>query len=124
LPKDPDLARNIAALPGRKIVYTNGARPYAQNVLAARGLGNLFDEVYGIEHAGYRPKPERAAFEQVFDRDGVDPRIGAMFEDDPRNLAVPHAMGMKTVHVAPSATPADHIHHHTDDLSAFLSQVL
>lgn len=124
LPKDPDLARNIAALPGRKIVYTNGARPYAQNVLAARGLDNLFDEVYGIEHAGYRPKPERAAFEQVFDRDGVDPRIGAMFEDDPRNLAVPHAMGMKTVHVAPSATPADHIHHHTDDLSAFLSQVL
>ncbi|MBT25883.1 MAG: HAD family hydrolase, partial [Rhodobacteraceae bacterium] len=47
----------------------------------------------------------------------------AMFEDDPRNLAVPHAMGMRTVHVAPDPHPADHIHHHTDDLTAFLSRL-
>jgi putative hydrolase of the HAD superfamily len=44
-----------------------------------------------------------------------------MFEDDPRNLAVPHAMGLRTVHVAPDPEPAAFIHHHTDDLSTFLS---
>lgn len=124
LPADPTLAARIDALPGRKIVYTNGARPYALNVLAARGLTGLFDEIYGIEHAGYRPKPERAAFEAVFGRDQLDPETAAMFEDDPRNLAVPHAMGMQTVHVAPAPDPADHIHHHTDDLGAFLSRVI
>lgn len=124
LPADPTLAARIDALPGRKIVYTNGARPYALNVLAARGLTGLFDEIYGIEHAGYRPKPERAAFETVFGRDQLDPETAAMFEDDPRNLAVPHAMGMQTVHVAPAPHPADHIHHHTDDLGAFLSRVI
>ena len=124
LPADPTLAARINALPGRKIVYTNGARPYALNVLAARGLTGLFDEIYGIEHAGYRPKPERAAFETVFGRDQLDPETAAMFEDDPRNLAVPHAMGMQTVHVAPAPHPADHIHHHTDDLGAFLSRVI
>lgn len=124
LPADPTLAARIDALPGRKIVYTNGARPYALNVLAARGLTGLFDEIYGIEHAGYRPKPERAAFETVFGRDQLDPETAAMFEDDPRNLAVPHAMGMQTVHVAPAPDPADHIHHHTDDLGAFLSRVI
>jgi putative hydrolase of the HAD superfamily len=43
-----------------------------------------------------------------------------MFEDDARNLAAPHAMGMRTIHVAPEAEPDDHIHHHTDDLSGFL----
>ncbi len=43
-----------------------------------------------------------------------------MFEDDPRNLAVPHAMGMRTVHVAPKRHAAAHIHHHTDDLAGFL----
>jgi putative hydrolase of the HAD superfamily len=47
-----------------------------------------------------------------------------MFEDDPRNLAAPHAMGMRTVHVAPDALVADHIHHHTDDLTGFLSKLL
>jgi len=120
---DPALAAGIAALPGRRIVYTNGSRPYAERVLAARGLGAVFDAVYGVEHAGFRPKPERAAFEAVFGHDGIVPAEAAMFEDDPRNLAAPHAMGMRTVHVAPQAVAAAHIHHHTDDLSGFLVQV-
>jgi len=123
LSPDPALAEVISALPGRRIVYTNGDRPYARRVLAARGLTGCFDAVYGIEHAGYRPKPEQAAFEAVFALDGLSPDRGAMFEDDTRNLAAPHAMGMRTVHVAPDAAPADHIHHHTSDLAGFLSQL-
>jgi putative hydrolase of the HAD superfamily len=117
---DPGLAAGIAALPGRRIVYTNGSAPYAARVLAARGLSGLFDAVYGVEHAGYRPKPARAAFDTVFATDGLAPARAAMFEDDPRNLAAPHAMGMRTVHVAPEPEPAEHIHHHTDDLTGFL----
>jgi putative hydrolase of the HAD superfamily len=120
LEPDPDLARYISALPGRRIVYTNGSAPYAERVLAARGLSGLFDAVYGVEHAGFRPKPERAAFQAVFDRDGIDPQTAAMFEDDVRNLSAPHDMGMRTVHVAPEPHKADYIHHHTDDLTAFL----
>ena len=116
----PDLAAAIAALPGRKIVYTNGCEPYARNVLAARGLTNIFDAVYGIEHANFRPKPEQSAVEAVFALDNLPPAQGAMFEDDVRNLAAPHAMGMRTVHVAPQADHHDHIHHHTDDLTGFL----
>ncbi|MBI1219244.1 MAG: pyrimidine 5'-nucleotidase [Rhodobacteraceae bacterium] len=123
LTPEPALAAGIAALPGRRIVYTNGSAPYAERVLAARGLGGLFDAVYGVEHAGYRPKPERAAFEAVFARDGTDTARAAMFEDDARNLAAPHAMGMRTVHVAPRAEPAPHIHHHTDDLAGFLARL-
>jgi len=123
LTPDPGLRAGIAALPGRKIVYTNGSAPYAERVLAARGLSGLFDAVYGVEHAGFRPKPERAAFEAVFEMDGTDPSKGAMFEDDPRNLAAPHAMGMRTVHVAPIPAPASHIHHYTGDLAGFLAQL-
>ncbi|SLN66713.1 pyrimidine 5'-nucleotidase [Roseisalinus antarcticus] len=123
LAPDPDLAAAIRALPGRRIVYTNGDGHYAGRVLEARGLTGIFDAVYGIEHAGYRPKPEQAAFEAVFALDGLAPESGAMFEDDTRNLAVPHAMGMRTVHVGPAPLPADHIHHHTDNLTAFLSQL-
>lgn len=123
LTPDPVLAAHIRALPGRKIVYTNGSAPYAQRVIAARGLSGLFDAVYGVEHAGYRPKPERAAFETVFAIDGLHAPTAAMFEDDARNLAAPHAMGMRTIHIAPDPEPADHIHHHTDDLGAFLARL-
>jgi putative hydrolase of the HAD superfamily len=120
---DPLLAARITALPGRKIVFTNGDGPYAAKVLAARGLATAFDAVYGVEHAGFLPKPEQAAFEAVFALDGLSPAEGAMFEDDPRNLMVPHLMGMRTVLVGPEALAQDHIHHHTEDLSAFLARL-
>ncbi|MDA7965911.1 pyrimidine 5'-nucleotidase [Ruegeria sp.] len=120
---DAELADHIRALPGRRIVYTNGSSPYAERVLAARGLTGMFDAIYGVEHAGYRPKPEQAAFEAIFARDGIRADKAAMFEDDPRNLAAPHAMGMRTVHVAPEPHEADHIHYHTDDLTAFLARL-
>ncbi|MBS0124531.1 pyrimidine 5'-nucleotidase [Thetidibacter halocola] len=123
LEPDPHLADCIAALPGRKIVYTNGSAPYAAQVLRARGLDAAFDAIYGVEHAGYAPKPRREAFERVFDRDGLEPGAAAMFEDDPRNLAAPHAMGLRTVHVAPEPEPAPHIHHHTEDLGDFLARL-
>lgn len=123
LTPDPQLAARIRALPGRRIIYTNGDAPYAQKVLTARGLSGLFDAVYGVEHAGYLPKPEAGAFQTVFALDGLTPTRAAMFEDDPRNLAVPHAMGLRTIHIAPDPEPAPHIHHHAADLSAFLAQL-
>lgn len=124
LPADPELAARIRDLPGRRIVYTNACEPYAQRVLQARGLTGLFDAVYGVEHAGFRPKPERAAFETIFAIDGLNPSRAAMFEDDARNLSAPHDMGMKTVHVAPKSLKARHIHHHTDDLASFLARLV
>lgn len=124
LDPDPALAAAITALPGRKIVYTNGSAPYADRVLAARGLSGLFDAVYGVEHATYHPKPRREAFDAIFARDGLRPDEAVMFEDDVRNLQVPHALGMGTVHVAPEPDPQDHIHHHTDDLAGFLRRIL
>lgn len=120
LSPDPELAARISDLPGRRIIYTNGHAPYALEVLAARGLTGLFDAVYGIEHADFRPKPERTAFDRVFGLDGLKTHRAAMFEDDVRNLKVPHALGLQTVHVAPVPEPHDHVHHHTDDLTAFL----
>lgn len=120
----PELATAIANLKGRKIVYTNGCKPYAENVLAARGLDGLFDAIYGVEHADFHPKPDAQAFATVFGKDGLDPKRAAMFEDDPRNLKVPHVLGMNTVLVAPDPKPADHIQHHTDNLTGFLSQLV
>jgi putative hydrolase of the HAD superfamily len=124
LTPDPPLAEAIAALPGRKIVYTNACAPYAEKVLAARGLEGLFDALYGVEHAEFHPKPDARAFATVFARDGLEPTRAAMFEDDARNLAVPHALGMRTVHVAPEPDLAPHIHHHTDDLADFLARLM
>lgn len=124
LEPDAELAAQISNLPGRRIVYTNGCAPYAERVLDARGLTGLFDAIYGVEHADYLPKPDHAAFAKVFEQDGLTPDAAAMFEDDPRNLQVPHTLGMRTVHVAETKTEGDHIHFHTDDLSRFLAKII
>jgi putative hydrolase of the HAD superfamily len=121
LAPDPALESAIARLPGRRIVYTNGTAGYAERVLDALGLSRLFDALYGVEEAGFQPKPRAEAYAAVFAADGLSPDRAAMFEDDPRNLAVPHGLGMRTVHVAPAPHEAPHIHHHTDDLAAFLA---
>ena len=124
LAPDPALAAALAGLPGRRIVFTNACAPYAEKVLAARGLSGLFHAVYGVEHANFHPKPEARAFQEVFALDGLSPDSAAMFEDDPRNLAVPHDLGMRTVLVAPTADPRPYIQHHTQDLTEFLTALV
>lgn len=120
---DPALSAAIAALPGRKIVYTNGSRHHADNVLAARGLTDLFDARYGVEDANFAPKPERGAFEAVFALDRLEPTGAAMVEDDLRNLAEPRAMGMRTLWVREGAEETELADAATDDLAGFLRLV-
>jgi putative hydrolase of the HAD superfamily len=105
-------------------VHTNADAAYARRVLKARGLDDLFDAIYGVEETLFRPKPAREAFDAVLAADGLDPGAAAMFEDDPRNLAVPHSLGMRTVHIAPERLEAPHIHHHAEDLSEFLARLV
>ncbi|MGB0412788.1 MAG: HAD-IA family hydrolase, partial [Pikeienuella sp.] len=76
----------------------------------------------GVEDASYRPKPEQAAFEQVFALDGLTAQGAAMVEDDLRNLAAPAAMGMRTLWVTENDAPHD-ADAATDDLTHFLTAV-
>jgi putative hydrolase of the HAD superfamily len=120
---DPALAGAIARLPGRKIVYTNGSRGHGLRVSAALGLS--FDAIYGVEDAGYAPKPRREAFERVFAADGLNPERAAMVEDDQRNLIEPAAMGMVAIWrpIDPEEAAGAHVSHVAPDLAAFLAVI-
>lgn len=126
LAHDAGLAEAIAALPGRRLIHTNGPRCHAEAVLGALGYGDLFDGVYALEDAGLVSKPQADAFHAVYQAAGVDPSVSAMIEDDPRNLAVPHALSLRTIwldHGEAGSAP-DHVHHHIDDLTAFLRDLV
>ena len=120
----PDLIAAVEALPGRKIVYTNGSRGHAERVTAAVGLSGAFEAMFGIEDAGFAPKPDRTAFDRIFALAGVAPARAAMVEDDARNLEAPHQMGMRTVWAPPepeAQAPGPHVHHVAPDLAGFLA---
>ena len=93
----PDLAAAIAALPGRKLILTNGSRGHAENVAGKLGILHHFEDIFDIVEAGFLPKPERATYENFLAKHAVDPGRAAMFEDIEKNLLVPSALGMKTV---------------------------
>lgn len=121
----PDARLNdaIAALPGRRIVFTNGPRRYAAQALTELGLTDHFDAVYGTEDAGLSPKPRPEAYGPIFDREPAGPEGSVFVEDMAVNLAVPKSLGCTTVLVGPPSPQFDHVDHHTDDLAGFLGQI-
>ena len=132
LDPNPALGEAIAALPGRKLILTNGSRGHAENISAKLGIRSHFEDIFDIADAGFTPKPERLAYDLFLARHKVDPRHAIMFEDIEKNLVVPHALGMATVLVLPktpdpyreafeqAATGRPHVDFVTDDLRRFL----
>jgi putative hydrolase of the HAD superfamily len=108
LAPNPPLAGEIAALPGRKLILTNGSRDHALRTAAQLGLGALFEDAFDIVAANMIPKPAPEAYEAFFKKYGVEPTRAAMFEDIARNLLVPHERGMTTVLVRPRADQTDY----------------
>jgi putative hydrolase of the HAD superfamily len=121
---NPDLKSAIAALPGRKFIFTNGTRRHAERVAAKVGILDLFEDIFDIVDATYTPKPAPDPYHAALDRFSITPITAAMFEDQPRNLVVPHRLGMATVLVnEPHDDAHNHIEHHTFDLTAFLTAI-
>jgi putative hydrolase of the HAD superfamily len=133
----PRLAAAIAALPGRKLIFTNGSRAHAERIAGKLGLLDLFEDIFDIVAADYVPKPTPACYDAFLKAHGVAAPGAAMFEDMPHNLEAPHALGMTTVLVRSDANedhpvqkemrrwvaPPAHVHHMTFDLAEFLEQV-
>lgn len=92
----PDLAARIAALPGRKLVFTNGDAAYARRVLAARGLGQVFEGVQDIIASDFHPKPDARAYDRLVAAWDFDPTRAVFFEDMAINLRPAKALGMTT----------------------------
>ncbi len=130
LPEDARLAAAIAALPGRKIIYTNASRRHAENVLSRLGMINHFESVFAIHDADYVPKPEPAPYAQLIARHAVNPKRACMVEDMLANLHPAHSLGMQTVWVRPAEphTPSHaeieaarpHLNHIVEDLTSWL----
>ena len=133
---DPKLGEAIKALPGRKLIFTNGDTGHAERAARALGVLDHFEAIFDIVAADLVPKPASETYDKFVGLHRIDPKRSAMFEDLPRNLEVPHRLGMRTVLIVPNnmagAAFADwekdgrndpYVDHVTDDLGAFLDAV-
>jgi putative hydrolase of the HAD superfamily len=130
------LAQAIAALPGRKLILTNGSRDHAIETAKQLGIDHVFEDVFDIIAADFVAKPDEDAYERFFEKHEIEPKRAAIFEDIARNLIVPHARGMTTVLVLPGEGAAHereawevasgdepHVDFVTDHLVGFLEGV-
>lgn len=126
LAPDAELASALSRLPGRKFIMTSGTHAHVGETLSCLAIADRFDGVFDIADADYLPKPAEATYAAFIERFSIEPAAAAMFEDAPRNLVVPRALGMRTVLVTgqkaprPTAPAADFV---ISDLPGFLSNI-
>jgi putative hydrolase of the HAD superfamily len=129
VPRDAILIAALAALPGRKIVHTNGSHRHAERLLDHLGIAASFCGIVDIAAAGYEPKPGLAGYHTLLQRHRVNPVTALMVEDMAKNLVPAATLGMTTAWVrnsvdwAADVSKGDHIHHVVDDLGAFLGDI-
>jgi putative hydrolase of the HAD superfamily len=127
VPEDPVLAAALAALPGRKLVHTNGSAAHAERLLAHLRIAQSFSGIVDIAAAGFEPKPAPAGYLELLLRHRVLPEAALMVEDIAKNLVPAAALGMTTawlrgtVDWATAGAEDGHIHYVVDDLGAFLA---
>lgn len=134
---NPALGELIAALPGRKHIFTNGDVSHARRTTDRLGISDHFENWFDIVASDMVPKPAEAPYRAFLKAHDVKPSKAVMFEDMPRNLDVPKALGMKTVLVVPARgseysaesweherTDEEMIDFATDHLDGFLADIL
>lgn len=128
--KNDALDRALSALPGRKVIFTNASKHHAERVAKKIGIHHHFDGIFDIIDAGYTPKPEPDIYHQMCKALKVDAAKAVMVEDMARNLIPAKAMGMTTLWVRTGSdfghegSDGDHIHHDTDDLTQWLTDLI
>ncbi len=117
---DAALKSHIEALPGRKLVYTNGDAPYAQRVLDALGMGDSFEAIFDIVASDLIPKPADESYAALCKTHDINPRTAFFADDMARNLRPAKTIGMATLwinngseqaHSAETIIDFDHIDH-------------
>ncbi|WP_265569703.1 pyrimidine 5'-nucleotidase [Sphingomicrobium nitratireducens] len=127
---DPQLARGLGRLPGRRFIFTNGDAPYARRVLGRLGIEEHFHDLHDIHASDLRPKPDPHGYELMLDKFAIDPARAVLVEDMAKNLKPAKALGLTTIwvdngseqaHHAPDPAIVDHRITHVGD---WLTQIL
>lgn len=114
------LKRLLNRLPGRKILFTNGPRQYARQVVKHLGLHPHFDQHISIEamrvHGRLRPKPSRWLLKKIMARQKLRAHQCVLIEDTLDNLRSAKQLGMKTVWITQYLKKANFMRPHFVDL--------
>lgn len=96
------LRHTLLRLRGRKVIFTNAPKLYAEQVLRLLGIRDLFQAVFSIESVRFRPKPARAGFLHILKTLRIPASRCTMVEDSLPALRMAKRLGMKTIYINPN----------------------
>jgi putative hydrolase of the HAD superfamily len=129
LKKDLKLTEELKNLGGKKIIFTNGSRKHALNVIHRIGIEQYFDDIFDIVDSEFIPKPAKEPYNKLVKKHKIDPKLCVLVEDIARNLKPAYEMGMKTVWIenddpwARKFSDSNFVNYKTNNLSEFLKKI-
>ena len=127
--KDLVLRENLENLDMRKLIFTNGSTEHAKNVLVHLGIDDLFEDIFDITDAEYRPKPAPEAFDLMIKKFNIDAKDTIYIEDIAKNLSTGKERGCTTVWLINNEawgkleSDKDYIDYKIENLSLFLKEI-
>ena len=98
----------LSALPGRKVVVTNGPHEYACRVLSVLGIRDSFEAVFSPEQMRFAGtwycKPDKGVFSRILAHCRVQATRAALIDDGLNNLKAAKELGIKTLWCAGRVT--------------------
>ena len=129
LKKDLTLSEELRKLEGKKIIFTNGSKKHALNVIRKIGIEQHFDDIFDIVDSNFVPKPTMEPYKKLVEKHNIDPNLCVLIEDIARNLKPAYEMGMKTIWIennepwAAKFSDSDFINYKTKNLTDFLKKI-
>lgn len=124
----PTTAEGVASLTGRKYIFTNAPRHFAEPLLGHLGVIDHLDGIFTVEDADYWPKPDIRPYHKFLQKFDIDPKTACMFEDMQINLKPAHDLGMTTVWLHGQDTDHrhdhDHVHHAAPRITHWINSTL
>src|SRR4029078_227820 len=71
---NPALENALAALPGRKIIFTAGDVPHAEKVMERLGVAHHFEAIFDIVAGDYCAKPHKEIYDKLGAEKSVETR--------------------------------------------------
>ena len=127
--KDLVLRKELENLDMRKLIFTNGSIDHAKNVLSHLGIDDLFENIFDIIDAEYKPKPEPKAFDLMTKKFNLDPSETIYVEDIAKNLSIGKERGCTTVWLINNEewgkmeSDKNYIDYKIENLSLFLKEL-
>jgi len=98
LKPDIKLRNMLLSIPHRRWLFTNSDKDHANRVMSKLGIEDCFDGMIDVWKMDPHCKPKKEAYYLALDLTGIsNPKVCALLDDSPNNLAPAKQMGFFTV---------------------------